>query len=106
MTSVVRMGKHRSGRSCRNHAQGVTVLLCSKLGHSAKRKGDGVVGRADIIDRIAALVGVDVLRITDPDLGWPAHGTLVVDGTEVPVSLFVAPVGLTHRNRDEVERRF
>ena len=44
--------------------------------------------------------------ITDADLGWPAHGTLVVDGSEAPVSLFVAPVGLSHRNRDEVERRF
>lgn len=106
MASVVRMRKHRSARSCRNHAQGVTALLCSRLGRSAKRKGDGVVGRADVIDRIAALVGDDVLDVTDADLGWPAHGTLVVDGSEALVSLFVAPVGLSHRGRDAVERRF
>ena len=65
-----------------------------------------MVGRADVIGRIAALVGEDVLHITDADLGWPAHGTLVVDGSEAPVSLFVAPVGVSHRDRDEVERRF
>ena len=106
MTGVVRMGNHRSGRSCRNYAQGATALLCSKLGRSAKRKGDGVVGRADVIDRIAALVGNDVLHVTEADLGWPAYGTLVIDGSEAPISLFVAPVGLSHRNRNEVERRF
>jgi hypothetical protein len=65
-----------------------------------------VPGRPDVIERIAALVGEDVLRATDTALGWPALAELVVDGTAVPVALFAAPVGLSHRNRDEVERRF
>lgn len=65
-----------------------------------------MAGRADVAERIAALVGADVLRITDPGSGWPAFGELLVEGTWVPVALFVAPVGLSHRDRDEVERRF
>jgi HNH endonuclease len=62
--------------------------------------------RVELIDRIAALVGNDVLRITDATSRWPALATLVVDGTEVPVSLFAGVVGLTGRDRDQVERRF
>jgi hypothetical protein len=62
--------------------------------------------RAEVVERIAALVGVDVLRVTDATSRWPALATLMVDGTETPVSLFVARVGLTGRDRDEVERRF
>ena len=61
--------------------------------------------RADAI-RIAELVGADVLRISDPSDGWPALAELVVDGEAVPVALFVAPVGLSHRGRDDRERRF
>jgi hypothetical protein len=65
-----------------------------------------MAGRADVAAHIAALVGDGVLRIGDPGSGWPSLGTLVVDGVPVPVSLFVASVGLSHRERDEVERRF
>lgn len=61
--------------------------------------------RADAL-RVAELVGEDVLRITDPGDGWPALAELVVDDATVPVALFVAPVGLSHRNRDDRERRF
>jgi hypothetical protein len=62
--------------------------------------------RAEVVERIAALVGDDVLRVTDATSRWPALATLMVDGTEAPVSLFAARVGLTSRDRDEVERRF
>jgi hypothetical protein len=65
-----------------------------------------VPARVELIDRIAALVGDDVLRITDATSRWPALATLVVDGTEVPVSLFAGVVGLSGRDRDHVERRF
>lgn len=63
-------------------------------------------GRADLAKRVSELVGVDVLRITDPGSGWPAFGDLLLDSGPLPVSLFVGPVGLSHRNRDDVERRF
>jgi hypothetical protein len=65
-----------------------------------------VAGRADVIERIAELVGEDLLRVTDASSGWPALGELVVEDVPVPVAAFVAPVGLSHRNRDDVERRF
>jgi hypothetical protein len=65
-----------------------------------------VAGRADAAERIAALVGDDVLHLTDAGSGWPALGELVVDGVATPVALYVAPVGLSQRGRDDFERRF
>lgn len=66
--------------------------------------------RADIAERIADLVGGGLLTITDRQRGWPSLGTLRVEGDAVSatmeVALFVAPVIRSHRNRDDVERRF
>ncbi len=62
--------------------------------------------RAKLVDRIARLVGEDVVRISDAGVGWPALGSLCVDGHWVDVALYVGPVGLSHRERDELERRF
>jgi hypothetical protein len=58
------------------------------------------------VERIADLVGNDVLSVEDAGNGWPALGTLLVDGVSTPVALYAAPVGLSHRGRDDVERRF
>jgi hypothetical protein len=74
-----------------------------------ERHGEGckaMTGRADLAVHIAELVGEDLMEITDPGTGWPAFGILSVDDNSLPVSLFVGPVGLSHRGRDEVERRF
>ena len=65
-----------------------------------------MAGRADVVERIAELVGEDVLRVTLAGSGWPALGELVFDGVVVPVAMFIGPVGLSHRDRDDVERRF
>lgn len=65
-----------------------------------------MASRADLVDRIAELVGEDVLRIESPQNGWPALGNLVVDGVAAPVAIFAGSVGLSHRGRDGVERRF
>src|SRR3954453_3070405 len=65
-----------------------------------------MVGRADLSERIATLTGDDILRITDPGTGWPALGELAVEGVAVHVALFVGAVGLSHRGRDQIERRF
>lgn len=62
--------------------------------------------RAELAVNLAKLVGGDILKITEPGTGWPALGTLIIDSSVVPVSLFVAPITLSHRSRDDVERRF
>lgn len=61
--------------------------------------------RAEIIDRVAELVGNDVLRVTDASSRWPALAELRVEGKHVPVALFVSRVGVTGRERDGIERR-
>jgi hypothetical protein len=38
--------------------------------------------------------------------GWPASVRVLTDDGEVPVALHIGPVGLSHRGRDAVERRF
>lgn len=62
--------------------------------------------RAQLLERIADLAGRGVLQIDDALTGWPGLGTLIVNGEPVPVALYVGPVGLSHRQRDHVERRF
>lgn len=61
---------------------------------------------AELAERVAALVGDEVLRLTDASSRWPALGELVVDGVAVPVALYIGTVGLTGRGRDDIERRF
>jgi len=65
-----------------------------------------MAGRADLSHRISDLVGRDVLRVVDPATGWPSLAELRVEGTTVRVALFVGSVGLSHRGRDAIERRF
>ena len=65
-----------------------------------------MVSRTFLVERIASLVGTDVLHISSVQDGWPAIGSLLVDEDWVPVSLFVSSIGLSGRNRDHVERRF
>jgi hypothetical protein len=59
-----------------------------------------------IVKRVAELVGAETLVITDGSSRWPALGELNVDGKTIPVALYLSAVTLSHRDRDEVERRF
>lgn len=54
---------------------------------------------------LQSLVGAG-LRLVDARQGWPSHGEVVTKGGTVRVSVWIAPVGLSHRKRDLVERRF
>lgn len=64
------------------------------------------MSRRDDALRLAELVGPDGLVIGDPADGWPALGRVVGIDQPIEVAFYVAPVGLSHRNRDDVERRF
>lgn len=60
--------------------------------------------RKQIVALIEELAG-DQLKISDAGNGWPALGSLRMNGDRIPVAVFAAPVTLSHRNRDHVERR-
>jgi len=62
--------------------------------------------RTEVASRIADLVGSGLLTITSLRAGWPSDGFLELGGTLLPVSVFAGPVTLSHRDRDQYERRF
>jgi hypothetical protein len=64
------------------------------------------VTRRDDALRVAELVGPDGLVLDDVADGWPALGTIVGLDQPIDVALYVAPIGFSHRDRDDVERRF
>ena len=64
------------------------------------------VRRSSLANRVAEVVGGGILEITARQSGWPALGTLKLNGRDLPISLFAAPVGSGNRGRDEFERRF
>lgn len=64
------------------------------------------MSRRDDALRLAELVGPEGLVLDDPADGWPALGRVLGLDQPIEVALYVAPVGFSHRNRDDVERRF
>src|ERR1700754_1687396 len=64
------------------------------------------MAEAELAYRVAELVGDDTLRIPDAATRWPARAELAVEGAWTPVALYLSTVGRSHRNRDDVERRF
>jgi hypothetical protein len=62
--------------------------------------------RKDLARRVAGIVGSDAMILENAASGWPASVRVLTDDGEVPVALHVGPVGLSHRGRDAVERRF
>jgi hypothetical protein len=65
-----------------------------------------MTARADMVHRLAGLVGPGVLEIENAQAGWPALATLHGDGLPVSLAVFAGRVGDSHRGRDDVERRF
>lgn len=63
------------------------------------------MSRRDLAYSVAELTDGG-LTILDAGIGWPALGRVEVGDSVVPVALFAAPVGLSQRDRDGVERRF
>lgn len=64
------------------------------------------MSRFGVLQRIVDLVGRDRLFLTRIDDCWPACGTLRLNGESIQIALFAGAIGLSGRNRDDVERRF
>ena len=62
--------------------------------------------RADLVERVADLVGVSAFTVEDPYEGWPALATVHLEDADIPIALYASPIGLSQRGRDNVERRF
>lgn len=60
--------------------------------------------RTDLLFRLADVLE-DALHIREARAGWPSLVT-VGDRDRIPVALHLAQVGLSHRRRDALERRF
>lgn len=66
---------------------------------------ESMASRLELLRKISGLVG-GALSVNDPQDGWPARATLQLLDREIHVALHVGTVGLSHRERDDVERRF
>jgi hypothetical protein len=62
--------------------------------------------RDELAGTVAKIAGSGVIKLIDPSSGWPASAEVITERGPVGVSLHVGPVGLSQRDRDEVERRF
>src|SRR5688572_24435535 len=57
-------------------------------------------------NNIVDLAGQDLFDIEDAGDGWPAVVWLRGEGVPVRIAMHVGAIGLSHRGRDLVERRF
>lgn len=51
-------------------------------------------------------VGTDKLTLVDAATGWPSYFDCKVGTQTVRIALYLSKIGLTHRGRDDRERRF
>lgn len=61
--------------------------------------------RTETLQRLAFQIG-PILELEELGNGWPALASLIVGGERIDLALFVSTVGLSGRERDNVERRF
>ena len=62
--------------------------------------------RTSHIKALQRSLGDELLQITDLGTGWPALCRLRIGDTWRSVAIHLGPVGLSHRGRDTIERRF
>lgn len=63
------------------------------------------MARIDLVDRLVTL-SRPAVRLQESRTGWPSLAEVVSEQAILPVSMFVSPIGRSHRGRDAVERRF
>lgn len=65
-----------------------------------------MLSRKKLVDHVAALVGHQLVQVIDSRDGWPGLAEVQLSRGIKKVALHVGPIGLSHRKRDDVERRF
>jgi hypothetical protein len=56
--------------------------------------------------KLPEMVGDHLLQVVDAGNGWPALMQVATPEGVVPIAVHVGPIGLSQRDRDDVERRF
>jgi hypothetical protein len=61
--------------------------------------------RTALVSRLSSIVG-PAITLQGLGTGWPSQAELDIEGDSMPVAIFASPIGLSHRRRDDIERRF
>jgi hypothetical protein len=62
--------------------------------------------RSSVAEELADIVGAPTLALTAVNTGWPSTGAVHSPSGVVEALLYVGPITLSKRERDDVERRF
>ena len=62
--------------------------------------------RSELFIELENIVGPESFRVVDSQTGWPGRGVVNCSVGEKNVTIHIGPIGLSQRNRDDVERRF
>jgi len=65
-----------------------------------------MVPRKALATQLPDWVGTDKLTLVDPGRGWPAYFDCKASSGTVRLVAYMGQIGLSHRGRDEIERRF
>lgn len=65
-----------------------------------------MASRRSLVGRLVALVGSDTIEVVEPRNGWPSLVRIHLEGGDLLAAVHLGSIGLTHRKRDAVERRF
>lgn len=63
------------------------------------------MSRRELVDRLVALTG-SLVTAVDPHDGWPGLVRIRLQSGDLLAAVHLGPIGLSHRDRDNVERRF
>jgi hypothetical protein len=64
------------------------------------------MSRRELVDHLVALAGSGIVEVVDPRDGWPSLVRIRLQGGDLLAAVHLGPVGFSHRDRDDVERRF
>lgn len=62
--------------------------------------------RRSLLLRTTQMIGQEAVSVVETRSGWPSVVDVVVGEEIVCVAIHIGPIGFSHRNRDDIERRF